>query len=437
MRCLGKPLAWGLLMEQRTGMGVHGGRNPKRGRIMKPGVLKAGLIGAAMLLGACSSGGDGGGTTPVASVPLPTGTLIDAPVAGVSYTTSSGLSGTTNGQGQFNYRPGDTVTFAIGGMTLGSVPATPRVTPLNLLGTATFSDPRVVNLSQLLLTLDTNPDPNLISLPSQLPNLQGLDLTSPTFDTEAAAIVGGPLVLEGTATAHLQQQLAALGSDAWGGWVLFDPTETLQIMFIFPDGNYMSSNWYFGPPSPLVTSGIERGVLDWNPGTGVLSSSRTVDTDLTYGLSGVPGPITVAIVGDNMTVTAPNDPSGPYFLTRVPSSANPIHGAWYAYETNEPGSPPISIAFLADGTYMLSEDGSSANGQPGMERGQYEWNETTTCFRTTVQVDTNGEHGLSHIQNKNTSLAPPCSEIVTVSGDTLTYTSAAEGTFTFTRLRKP
>ena len=83
---------------------------------MKRGVIPAVfIVGAAMWLAACSGGGDGGtgGGTPAAA-PTLTGTFVDAPVSGLSYATSSGLSGTTNAQGQFSYRSGDTGQCAQG-----------------------------------------------------------------------------------------------------------------------------------------------------------------------------------------------------------------------------------------------------------------------------------------------------------------------------------
>jgi hypothetical protein len=147
----------------------------------------------------------------------------------------------------------------------------------------------------------------------------------------------------------------------------------------------------------------------------------------------------MSIAGDVMTMTRPQDSPVTISLSRLVSTsqpANPIVGAWYAYKTDEPGAPPVSIAFFDDGTYMHAEDGTSGNGQPGMERGTYQWNQTTTCFVSTTTVDTNLQHGLSHTLNKNSSLNLPCSETITVAGDTLTYTSSG-GVFLLTRLRTP
>lgn len=75
-------------------------------------------------------GGGGGGTT-TSSATNYTGQYIDAPVKGLSYTASpSGLTGTTDANGNFSFQAGDTVSFNIvtpgGNISAGSVaPATP------------------------------------------------------------------------------------------------------------------------------------------------------------------------------------------------------------------------------------------------------------------------------------------------------------------------
>ena len=50
-----------------------------------------------------------------------TGYLIDSGVEGIDYTTSSGLTGLTGESGSFNYKSGDTVTFSVGGVVVGTI----------------------------------------------------------------------------------------------------------------------------------------------------------------------------------------------------------------------------------------------------------------------------------------------------------------------------
>jgi hypothetical protein len=94
------------------------------------------------------------------------GVLSDGPIAGVSYTTSpSNLSGKTTIDGEYRYRPGDTVTFTLGGVALPAVPATGRVTPATIAahiysGDADKIANATVNLAVLMQTLDNNQDPD-------------------------------------------------------------------------------------------------------------------------------------------------------------------------------------------------------------------------------------------------------------------------------------
>lgn len=104
-------------------------------------------------------------------------------VTGLRYTTPSG-TGLTGTDGNFKYRPGETVTFSIGGITLGSAPGARMISPFTLAGieppatesavraqfTAVFRKNgammRVVRTTKLLLALDLDGDPE-----------NGIDLT--------------------------------------------------------------------------------------------------------------------------------------------------------------------------------------------------------------------------------------------------------------------
>jgi hypothetical protein len=90
-----------------------------------------------------------------------TAIFSDAPVAGLSYTASpSGATGSTNALGEFNYAPGDSVTFSAAGITLGtaaslsstSTSGNPSViTPIDLVaGATTATNPTVTAIGQLL-----------------------------------------------------------------------------------------------------------------------------------------------------------------------------------------------------------------------------------------------------------------------------------------------
>ncbi|MGD0022680.1 MAG: carboxylesterase family protein [Smithellaceae bacterium] len=88
-----------------------------------------------------------------------TGVFLDSPVSGLNYSTPT-LKGLTGPAGQFKYKFGQTVTFSIGNLTLGSATGAPILTPMSILGTADPFDQRVVNMCVLLQTLDQDGDLN-------------------------------------------------------------------------------------------------------------------------------------------------------------------------------------------------------------------------------------------------------------------------------------
>ncbi len=101
----------------------------------------------------CSSLGPIAGTPEVLK-----GVFMDGPVGGINYSTPT-MKGVTKADGVFEYQPGETVTFAIGGLALGSAPGKPVITPLDLVKDAKgASDQRVVNICVLLQTLDQDGD---------------------------------------------------------------------------------------------------------------------------------------------------------------------------------------------------------------------------------------------------------------------------------------
>ena len=98
--------------------------------------------------------------------PLPplSGVFLDSPIAGLSYETET-LSGETDENGEFRYRPDETITFSIGGIELGSAPGAAILTPLDLVEhTHLIHNPLpdndiVVNMVRFLQTLDQDLDP--------------------------------------------------------------------------------------------------------------------------------------------------------------------------------------------------------------------------------------------------------------------------------------
>lgn len=91
-----------------------------------------------------------------------TGVFIDSVVAGASYSSMpSGLKGKTNAKGEFKYKEGDYVSFAVGAIKLGSAKAASKVYIRNVRpeGISVPNTTSTIRMSQFLLTMDTDGDP--------------------------------------------------------------------------------------------------------------------------------------------------------------------------------------------------------------------------------------------------------------------------------------
>ena len=118
-------------------------------------------LASSMAIAACGSS-DGGSA---AAGPAPTqlsGILSDSAVKGVSYSSSSGVSGSTASGGEFKYAAGDTVSFKIGNVTLGSVDmanvalgtqnGSRVVRPKDLAGVTDETDVKALAVAQVIQT---------------------------------------------------------------------------------------------------------------------------------------------------------------------------------------------------------------------------------------------------------------------------------------------
>ena len=124
-------------------------------------------------------------------------------VCGLRYQTPT-TSGITNERGEFAYRKGESVTFLVGGLVLGSVAGAPRINLAQLVNRVDgkidrLHDPIVTNLARLIQTLDQ--DGNVENGVTIAPTVHGL--IEPTVinfnqaDTDAAKVAdsatpGGP-----------------------------------------------------------------------------------------------------------------------------------------------------------------------------------------------------------------------------------------------------
>ena len=185
-------------------------------------------FGLSLVLTACGGGGDDPPVPPVPPVTASTGVFVDGVVDGLNYETPT-FFGTTNNAGEYDFLPGETVTFSIGGIVLGSTTAGPVVTPLTLVSGAKDHENLVVtNIVRLLLTLDGDGNPNNgISIPPKTTAAAvglSVDFTTTNLTTDAgittllAALPGTPTLVDAVeAQAHFKETLATTwGIMSWG-----------------------------------------------------------------------------------------------------------------------------------------------------------------------------------------------------------------------------
>jgi hypothetical protein len=192
-------------------------------RFKKQTWLTAGLL---LTLTACGGGGDSTTATATATETVSTGVFIDSAVEGLQYETAT-RSGTTNSLGEYDYLAGETVTFSIGGIVLGSTIAGPVVTPLSLVPDATSAtNPVVTNIVRLLLSLDSDGDPdNGITISSDVTTAANdlavdFSVADLSADDGITSLLNNiqslTLVSESVAQNHFNQTLAVQAKSTWG-----------------------------------------------------------------------------------------------------------------------------------------------------------------------------------------------------------------------------
>lgn len=118
---------------------------------------------------------------------IKTGIFLDSPVEGVSYTTAT-QNGVTGSDGSFKYRLGEDIEFYIGDIILGKTEARELITPINLTGAGSLSDPKVINILQVLQTADEDQNPDngikIIQSDTPLTGAGSLNLSVDYIDVE-------------------------------------------------------------------------------------------------------------------------------------------------------------------------------------------------------------------------------------------------------------
>ncbi|KQW99809.1 hypothetical protein ASC94_31010 [Massilia sp. Root418] len=115
-------------------------------------------LAVAVALSACGSSDD----APAAIAPVKpqiSGLFLDGAVEGLDYVAGTAAKASTGPKGEFTCTTGDTVSFSIGGIVLGSAACAATITPLQLAGATDVGDLKVVNRLLALQLLDDDSDP--------------------------------------------------------------------------------------------------------------------------------------------------------------------------------------------------------------------------------------------------------------------------------------
>ena len=156
------------------------------------------LLLGVVALGSCGGGGGSDEAPPTSNEPpIQTGRLDELDASGLSYQTST-LTGTTDDTGSFRYRcPSncETVTFRLGGITLGSATGNAKVLLAEWQGGTSNGvlSETTLRRAQLLFALDNNADPTdgvkIDGATATALANRSLNFDSSTFDSDIAALV--------------------------------------------------------------------------------------------------------------------------------------------------------------------------------------------------------------------------------------------------------
>ena len=299
---------------------------------------------ALPMFAACGGGGGGGGTSPPPP-PAPTfadGVFIDSAVEGLTYQSGSNAQGTTDANGTFTYEEGVSITFSLGGITLGTLPdGKALVSPYD------FGAQQAENIARLLQTLDADGiHANGIDLTAAATALSGTTLDASTFDADAATFEtaitpaletalgpGTTLIDAATAIANLDAALdTTFDVDEVAGsvFVVDVPTESDIGIVVFDPladpADTGSSVELFMQSDTLAEGGFgTTTVLDWSVGaqgvitltdpddgqtltlTRVGGSIGLISIEISDGVDIITGSFLLPVSGTEMDLTGNND----------------------------------------------------------------------------------------------------------------------------------
>jgi hypothetical protein len=426
------------------------------------------LLGAGVLV-ACGGGGGGGDGKPVGST---AGVLTDAPVGGLNYSASSGpddttvITGVTTRDGRFTFDEGDTVTFSIGGIVIAEIRGQETITPREIAGAIvqkiessgekppTLEDV-VSNVFVFFQSLDGDNDPNTISIPEQIEDVNfagvpDVDLTRPEvffavspeqFQEDMTAVV--------EKIVETNEELAAVVEVVNPEEALQHATEQAQLLLAGTwrlrstrsDGDPIDLSLTFFPNQTYLKGGLEGdencggeddgdgvefNTFDWDPLTGGFSTGTpAIDTDGDCGLGNIEaGSNALQVNGDELKFfdldssqqQCDSDAGSfePYIdggdacvfrFTRAVNQPRGIVGSFAFFgDLSDPSAKPEVFTIESTGNngyrYLQLDSGAPVDTEEpysaGVEIGTFTLGSNGVLNNVTVELDTNGDSGLGN-----------------------------------------
>jgi len=416
------------------------------------------ILATSMMIVGCSGGG--GSNTTQTGTPK-TGVFLDSAVEGIGYSTPT-FSGTTNADGEFKYKNGEMVTFALYGQKISQAQAFDVITPANNTDVSVGSD-YLINVLRFLQTLDADSNPgNGITLPDVSGTMDiDFDQTADAFSADPvvasfiSANANSTLISSVDAASHFATTLASVSNPYT---LNLAGKNAISIMTTsYCDDDFKIGFNYSFTNNGYTFSGIDTTISNNFTNCTAGPSSVSNDTFKSFPDFGLDcGP--VCSYNDLNTVRTDVDRDGRSFITTISHTPNTNIVTYVKRITEDPSNPGIKwssretiiiggltdqtligswyidsgnktiITFIDENSYFVTQDAAELACSDGMETGTYSWNSITGSFTLTNVIDTTGDCGLTSTQGETYT---PNS--VSIAGNILTL-SDNEGDFPLTRV---
>lgn len=190
-----------------------------------------------------------------------TGIFIDSQVSGLKYTTET-KSGVTDENGKFEYLEGETVTFYVGDIIIGSGIAKENMSPIDIASTTNpdINSIEVKNISAFLQSLDNDNDPS-----------NGIEITAATVNAITVSSIDFMQPIEkllGQIIAEVNMSTGAKLSVVYPEEAALHLAQSLNLNYVVQNKTFLNftptiEDWIPKPPSSIywVHETTEEGLL--------------------------------------------------------------------------------------------------------------------------------------------------------------------------------